>query len=144
MSETTAVAPFTLKLPMTARSVPIARRALQLAMHDWQLDDTATTDVLLVAGELSANVVRHARMPGRMWQLVAARSADAVRIEVTDPDGDRMPVIREGRLDAGSGRGLHLVALLTGGAWGVLERVVGKTVWAEIACPGPGAGGLAS
>lgn len=54
-----------------------------------------------------------------------------LRIEVSDARGDR-PLRFVTDPDAEGGRGLILVFLLAR-TWGVAERDVGKTVWAEIA-----------
>jgi serine/threonine-protein kinase RsbW len=50
------------------------------------------------------------------------------------------PVIEEPTDDAESGRGLALVAALTGDRWGVSDRDgFGKRVWAVVADEGAGA-----
>lgn len=71
-------------------------------------------------------------MRDRQVALVIDRDAERVRVEVRDvgdgmprkpPGGEPLPV---------SGRGLEIVASLSE-AWGVIEQVIGKTVWAELA-----------
>jgi len=111
----------------------LARRltATQLAAwghpHDTDVNDTAQH---LVA-ELAANAVTHGRVPGRDFELRLLRLPEnTLRIEVSDPRGDRR--LRYVNDEAGEhGRGLILVTLLAD-TWGVTERDVGKTVWAEI------------
>ncbi|MGG8408357.1 hypothetical protein ACM614_18020 [Streptomyces sp. 12297] len=59
-----------------------------------------------------------------------------LRVEVSDARADRRPRPRseEARAGAEGGYGLVLVAEFAR-AWGVAERCVGKTVWAEIGMP---------
>lgn len=95
--------------------------------HDSEANDTAQH---LVA-ELAANAVTHGRVPGRDFELrLLLLPEDTLRIEVSDPRADRqLRFVTEP--DGEGGRGLILVTLLAR-IWGVSERAVGKTVWAEI------------
>ncbi|MFJ9099654.1 ATP-binding protein [Streptomyces sp. NPDC102405] len=123
----------TQRLSATPRGARLARRltATQLAAwghaHDTDVNDTAQH---LVA-ELAANAVTHGRVPGRDFELRLLRLPEnTLRIEVSDPRGDRR--LRYVNDEAGEhGRGLILVTLLAD-TWGVTERDVGKTVWAEM------------
>jgi anti-sigma regulatory factor (Ser/Thr protein kinase) len=124
----------TQRLSATPRGARLARRltAAQLAAwghpHDSNVNDTAQH---LVA-ELAANAVTHGRVPGRDFELrlLLLLPGNTLRIEVSDPRGDRqLRFVTED--DGEHGRGLILVTLLAR-AWGVAERDVGKTVWAEI------------
>lgn len=55
-----------------------------------------------------------------------------LRLEVSDPRRDRRPAVRPHAYQAESGYGLRIVdALATD--WGVMDRIIGKTVWAELA-----------
>ncbi|MFF0966293.1 ATP-binding protein [Streptomyces sp. NPDC003703] len=90
-------------------------------------------DLTLVVSELVTNAILHGKTTrGRQVALVIDRDAKRIRVEVRDV-GDGMP-----RQPLGgeplpvSGRGLEIVASLSD-AWGVIERVIGKTVWAELA-----------
>jgi hypothetical protein len=57
---------------------------------------------------------------------------DALRIEVTDTRGDRLPRLRHTAADAESGRGLLLVEALAD-RWGFVPGPPPrKTVWAEV------------
>ncbi|MFI9175452.1 ATP-binding protein [Streptomyces lincolnensis] len=124
----------TQRLSATPRGARLARRltAAQLAVwghpHDSDVNDTAQH---LVA-ELAANAVTHGRVPGRDFELRLRLllPGNTLRIEVSDPRGDRRLRFLTGD-DGEHGRGLILVTLLAR-AWGVAERDVGKTVWAEI------------
>ncbi|MER7567989.1 ATP-binding protein [Streptomyces sp. NPDC097941] len=123
----------TQRLSATPRGARLARRltATRLAEwghpHDTDVNDTAQH---LVA-ELAANAVTHGRVPGRDFELRLIRLPEnTLRIEVSDPRGDRrLRYINDE--DGEHGRGLILVTLLAD-TWGVTDRDVGKTVWAEI------------
>ncbi|MFF4797960.1 ATP-binding protein [Streptomyces sp. NPDC001351] len=127
-------AELTQRLSATPRGARLARRltAQQLAAwghpHDTDANDTAQH---LVA-ELAANAVTHGRVPGRDFKLrLLLLPEGTLRIEVSDPRADRrLRFVNEP--DGEGGRGLILVTLLAR-AWGVSERTVGKTVWAELA-----------
>ncbi|MFF4221937.1 ATP-binding protein [Streptomyces abikoensis] len=117
------------------RCVGLARDELRKSLADWGLtllEDTA----VLVLSELMSNAVVHAKVsPGRQIETSFRRQADGVRIAVDDACEAR-PALR--RQDAESGRGLHLVSLLSA-QWGVADRVgVGKSVWAVVAVPDEG------
>lgn len=89
-------------------------------------------DVAVVVAELAANAVVHGYVPGRDFELrLQALGAGGVRIEVSDARRERRPEVCEERAGAEAGHGLRLVEALAA-KWGVAERVVGKTVWAEI------------
>lgn len=86
---------------------------------------------LLVLSELTTNAVRHGRVPGRYYEVRMAYDGEKlIGIEVSDPS-EGLPVITDATPDAESGRGLAIVGAFAE-AWGVRERVVGKTVWARV------------
>ncbi|MFI6609288.1 ATP-binding protein [Streptomyces sp. NPDC050507] len=136
MTEIALDVPFEIKSPRSLASVPRARKALQKALTAWGVPTDSAADVLLVADELGSNAVTHSHVRGRQWHLVAIRHSGAVRVEVSDSDGDTRPqlthVAPADQPETEGGRGLELVAALSEGRWGVVERVVGKTVWAEV------------
>lgn len=118
-----------------------ARLARHLALHRldaWGIpydSDTSATAALLVA-ELAANAVTHGHVPGRDFELRLTFDARTLRIDVSDPRGERRPD------DPGTaatppprsegGRGLLLVEALAD-RWAVLDRPpFGKTVRAEL------------
>jgi len=86
---------------------------------------------VLVASELASNVVGHACTP----YLVGLSIGDVVRIEVTD-GAAAFPVLRSVPPDAGSGRGLVIVASYSS-RWGVHWLGSAKTVWAEVELESP-------
>ncbi|MFF4506278.1 ATP-binding protein [Streptomyces sp. NPDC001401] len=131
---TTPTAELTQRLSATPRGARLARRltAQQLTAwghpHHTDVNDTAQH---LVA-ELAANAVTHGRVPGRDFELrLLLLPEGTLRIEVSDPRADRQLRFAN-EPDGEGGRGLLLVTLLAR-TWGVSERTVGKTVWAEIA-----------
>ncbi|AGP54164.1 ATP-binding protein [Streptomyces rapamycinicus] len=112
-------------------SIPHVRRAADAALRAWGLDRSAAALVLLVVSELATNAVRHGRVPGRYFEVRIAYDAEKmVGVEVSDPR-EGLPALAEPTPDDESGRGLAIVDALAE-AWGVRERVVGKTVWARI------------
>ena len=127
----------TQRLSATPRGARLARRltGAQLAEwghpHDTDVNDTAQH----VVAELAANAVTHGRVPGRDFELRLLRlPGNTLRIEVSDPRGDRR--LRYVNDENGEhGRGLILVTLLAD-TWGVTERDVGETVWAEVGLGG--------
>lgn len=91
--------------------------------------------VELIVGELAANAVTHGRVPGRDTELRLFRQDGeyAVRIEVSDTRGVRLPLARDPEDEEDGGRGLVLVAALAE-KWGTAPRpgAPGKTVWAVV------------
>ena len=94
----------------------LARHRRELVPHD----------IVLVAGELATNAVRHARTPFS----VTLTSLDGV-VVVSVRDGvDSPPPVTVVGVHEISGRGLRIVAAYTS-AWGVVaEPEGGKSVWA--------------
>ena len=136
----TLVSDFTQRLSATRRGARLAR---QLALH--QLDawgipygsDVSDT-VAHVIAELAANAVTHGHVPGRDFQLRLQLSPHTVRVEVTDTRTERQPPTpgqaATPSTESESGRGLLLVQELSQ-SWGITERSIGKTVWAEVPLP---------
>ncbi|WP_078654089.1 ATP-binding protein [Streptomyces catenulae] len=133
---------FVMRFTATARGARLARRLVAVRLDEWGVPyGTDPHDaIVLIAGELSANAVRHGRVPGRDFVLRLGLVAGApgratVRVEVGDTRTERVPprpdAVREPG-DAESGRGLLLVSRLAA-RWGWQPRVggPGKTVWAE-------------
>ncbi|MFD3625905.1 ATP-binding protein [Streptomyces sp. NPDC058698] len=122
---------------------PATRHGAHTVRHDaekWLADhlppeghesgDLAATASLLAA-ELTANAVLHGRVRGRAARLVVTLDATAVRVEVTDARGERLPA-KSPSEDGESGRGLLLVEALADD-WGVRPHPPGgKTVWAAL------------
>ncbi|MGP4002967.1 ATP-binding protein [Streptomyces sp. 8N706] len=128
---------FAMQFTSSPRGARLARRLAVRRLEEWghpPASDTLCTVALLV-GELTANAVRHGRVPGREFRLRLALDAQArlVRIEVSDagPEWPRTGSVAPASDDE-SGRGLLLVDTLAA-RWGTMPRAgVGKTVWAEV------------
>ncbi|MEU7424339.1 ATP-binding protein [Streptomyces sp. NPDC040750] len=124
------------RLSSTPRGARLARRltATQLATWGYPHDSEPNQTAQLLVAELAANAVTHGRVPGRDFRLrlLLLPGADTVRIEVSDSRADRVLRFLTGDLEAEAGRGLIVVQVLAS-LWGVAERDVGKTVWAELA-----------
>ncbi|MGW3043499.1 ATP-binding protein [Kitasatospora sp. NPDC001159] len=100
---------------------------------------------LLIVAELAANAITHGRVPGRGFELhlaltTTARRGTTLRIEISDPRGDRLPVLPTVHVpNAQSGRGLTLIDALCD-RWGTIPRHPNsKTVWAELDLTAPDA-----
>ena len=85
----------------------------------------------LLISEMATNALRHAATPFRVGIAVT----DVVRLEVWD-HSTQIPRLRPTTLDAESGRGLHILAVLST-AWGVDVLDGAKVVWCELPASGP-------
>lgn len=124
--------------------VHLLRARLTRTLAGWVHEEAMETAVLL-AGELLANAVRHARDPGGGRPLVTLHARlvrDRLLLEVRDRD-PRPPCPRSAEADDESGRGLALVQALAD-RFGVSHRPDGKTVWFSLAVPPPVAQGKPS
>ncbi|MFC3575614.1 ATP-binding protein [Streptomyces yaanensis] len=131
---------FTQLLSATPRGARLARllAVQQLGEWGWPHSCAVSESVALVVAELAANAVTHGRVKGRGFRLtLSVDASEMVRIEVTDPRGDRRPLVRRtGCPTAGTGHGLLLVDALAV-RWGSEPwPPSGKVVWAEIALSG--------
>jgi anti-sigma regulatory factor (Ser/Thr protein kinase) len=133
---------FARRFTSSTRKAQLARRLAVQHLGEWgypPASDTSCTVALLVA-ELTANAVRHCRVPGRDFHLRLAfdTRTRTIRIEVSDACPDQPPTSSPiPSPDDESGRGLLLVDMLAT-RWGATARVpIGKTVWAEVAAGSP-------
>ncbi|WP_079071114.1 ATP-binding protein [Streptomyces yokosukanensis] len=124
------------RLSATPRGARLARRLTshQLASWGYPHDGDPSHTAQLIVAELASNAVTHGRVPGRDFELrlVLLPQKGTLRIEVSDARGDRPLRFLDGRPEDEGGRGLVVVFVLSA-RWGVAERAVGKTVWAEVA-----------
>jgi anti-sigma regulatory factor (Ser/Thr protein kinase) len=121
-------------LPPEAESAAAARRAVRRTLAYWCLGEAAD-DAVLLASELVANAVCHARHdldgqggPGLVLSLTCAGST--LRIEVRDTD-PRPPQPRVPDSLDESGFGFVIVDTMASN-WGVYQAEPGKAVWAEL------------
>ncbi|MCI3223626.1 ATP-binding protein [Streptomyces sp. NP-1717] len=113
----------------TADSIRLARRRAVRLVGEWGWAGLAGTAWLLVS-ELATNALLHGRLRDRLFRVRLQLTASTLRIEVSDPRGERLPRLRLPEDDVCFGRGLLIVAELAD-RWGIEPRTVGKTVWAK-------------
>jgi anti-sigma regulatory factor (Ser/Thr protein kinase) len=125
---------FSVLLSPTPRGARLARLLATEQLRSWELPlDPAR----LIVAELASNAATHGRVPGRNFQLRLRALGGALRIEVTDTRGDRVPRLRAADTTAEAGRGLSLVAALAD-HWGVIQGPSPrKTVWVELTFSAP-------
>ncbi|MGW0885347.1 ATP-binding protein [Streptomyces sp. NPDC002671] len=109
--------------------VPSARRkVVALARNSGSpLQDETLEVVELLASEVITNAVLHSAGP---CDVVVTRTAEQLRVEVTDADPTLPSAVAAGTNDE-NGRGLLLVDALAD-AWGMQPESEGKTTWFEI------------
>jgi anti-sigma regulatory factor (Ser/Thr protein kinase) len=124
------VSPVDVELPAEASSAAAARAAVRSlvvgsgSQGTPRPDQQALDRVLLLTSEVVTNAILHARTPLRL-----TASVDNGQVRVCVYDSLRLlPRVRSYRADAGTGRGMHLVAALAD-QWGVEETSGGKCVW---------------
>jgi serine phosphatase RsbU (regulator of sigma subunit) len=118
-------------LPESPKAARAAREHVREELTAWHLDDlTMTTEML--ASELVANVVRHAKGPISL-RLLRSRS---LVCEVFDGSLTTPRIRRASWTDEG-GRGLQLVAALSD-RWGTRYMTTGKCIWTEQSLPEQG------
>ncbi|MFE1959639.1 ATP-binding protein [Streptomyces sp. NPDC059479] len=123
----------------TAGSVSLARHRAARLVTEWGRAELAWS-VGLTVSELATNALLHACARNQLFQVRIALRPGSLRVEVSDPHGERLPSPRAADEDECFGRGLLIVAQLAD-RWGTEPRTVGKTVFAEFAV---GAGGTRS
>lgn len=129
---------FTQRFSSTPRGARLARHLALYRLDSWGIpydSDASATAALLVA-ELAANAVTHGRVPGRDFEVRLSLDAYTLRIDVSDPRGERRidgpRSVNAPPAGAEGGRGLLLVEALAD-RWVVLDRLpIGKTVRAEL------------
>ncbi|WP_327661951.1 MULTISPECIES: ATP-binding protein [unclassified Streptomyces] len=122
------------RLPHHARSVSRARLLFREQAASWALPQEVRETAELLLSELMTNAYRHAKVPaGREIWARAILTEDRLRVLVTDASAT-LPMPRAVSVEAESGRGLALVAMLAD-EWGAEGREcgVGKVVWFELA-----------
>ncbi|WP_328885951.1 ATP-binding protein [Streptomyces sp. NBC_00316] len=126
---------FTMRFSSTPRGARLARRLAGERLDAWGIPyGSDPHDVLtLIVAELSANAVRHRRVPGRDFRLRLSAEGATLRVEVTDSRGESIPALAEPSNGRDGRRGLLLVAALTD-RWGWYPCVdgPGKAVWAVL------------
>jgi anti-sigma regulatory factor (Ser/Thr protein kinase) len=116
-----------LQLAPVETSVAIARRAATEALHQWDVPESAHSDVILLVSELVTNTLQHGSPPIEMRMRLQGR---CLVLDVSD-GGLPQPVVRELDPSATGGRGLHLIAALAR-TWGTRPTGNGKSVWCVV------------
>ncbi|MCX4820467.1 ATP-binding protein [Streptomyces sp. NBC_01142] len=133
LQSATPAGQFTQLLSATRRGARLARLLAveQITQWGWPRGSERAEAAEAVVAELAANAVMHGRLPGRGFRLSLVLLPSAgLLIEVTDPRGERLPVVP--RTADEEGHGLVIVEALAAD-WGVRScPPSGKTVWAEI------------
>ncbi|MGW0365302.1 ATP-binding protein [Streptomyces sp. NPDC002990] len=133
---------FTQRFSCTPRGARLARQLTLVELDDWGIPESTalSADAGLLVAELVANAVTHGRVPGRDFELKLTLLEGVLRVEVSDARRDRRPAVRPQEYQAEAGYGLRIVEGIAVG-WGVTDRLIGKTVWAELSTRRPGAPG---
>ncbi|MFB7464098.1 ATP-binding protein [Streptomyces sp. NPDC056224] len=124
---------FTQRFSSTRRGARLARLLALVELHDWGIPESTalSADVGLLVAELAANAVTHGRVPSRDFELRMTLLEGVLRVEVSDSRRDRRPAVQPHAFQAETGYGLRIVDAVAAD-WGVMDRVIGKTVWAEL------------
>uniref|UniRef100_A0AAU2JSC8 ATP-binding protein n=1 Tax=Streptomyces sp. NBC_00049 TaxID=2903617 RepID=A0AAU2JSC8_9ACTN len=124
---------FTQRFSCTRRGARLARQLALVELHGWGIPESTalSADAGLLVAELAANAVTHGRVPGRDFELRLTLLEGVLRVEVSDARRDRRPAVLPHGYQAESGYGLRIVDALAVD-WGVTDRLIGKTVWAEL------------
>lgn len=113
-----------------AGSVTLARRRAARLVTEWGHPELAWATALLIS-ELAGNALLHGCLGDRPFKVRTSLRADALRIEVNDPRGERLPSPRLAEDEECFGRGLLIVAQIAD-RWGTAPCPTGKTVYAEL------------
>jgi len=124
-----------LDLPARLASPGKARAVIRSVCRAWDVEDGVCEDAELVATELVANVVDHARTS---CTLTVTANGEGVLIEVRDFYSCPPPQPQPFDPDNPRGRGLQVVAAVSS-RWGVATFREGKSVWALLSGASTGA-----
>jgi len=113
-----------LHLAPEASSLGEGRRFVGRTLREWQVEEARIEPVQLVATELLANAILHARSAPVL--SLGAEGPDLV-LRVAD-ESPEPPVAQKVTADAAGGRGLLMVEALCD-RWGVDPSPSGKVVW---------------
>ncbi|GAA2326198.1 STAS domain-containing protein [Dactylosporangium salmoneum] len=115
-------------LPPDPDSTAAARDLVDRACAQWRVPHLADTAALIVT-EFVANALQYAGTPMRVSVALRRR-----HLHIAVRDGSLRPVRRSGGDDDEPGRGLLIVEGVSA-AWGSMQTVGGKVVWAALRLP---------
>ncbi|MFD5509971.1 ATP-binding protein [Streptomyces sp. NPDC127051] len=131
----TLVRVFTQRFSSTRRGARLARCLAMVELHDWGIPHRTplSEDAERIVAEFTANAVIHGHAAGRDFELRLTLLGGVLRIEVSDARRERRPALQPHApaYQAEGGYGLRIVDAVAAD-WGVTDRVIGKTVWAEL------------
>jgi two-component sensor histidine kinase len=102
----------------------VGRRFVARTLRDWHVDESRIEPVMLVANELVANAIVHARSAP---VLSLSESGADLLLRVSD-ESHTLPIPQAPTTNESGGRGLLLVDALAD-RWGIDARADGKSVW---------------
>jgi serine/threonine-protein kinase RsbW len=117
-------------------SVRVGRRGLSADLEAAGIVEPERSDILILASELLANAIRHARpLPDATIQVMWWVRVDEVEVAVMDGGAGTTPHAEHAPYSALTGRGLRIVESLAD-RWGVSGAGTGhQIVWAVVARP---------
>ncbi|MEV0412581.1 ATP-binding protein [Streptomyces sp. NPDC050448] len=129
----TLVRVFTQRFSSTRRGARLARCLALVELHSWGIPHRTplSEDAERIVAEFTANAVTHGHAPGRDFELKLTLLEGVLRIEVSDARRERRPAVQPHVYQAEGGYGLRIVDALAAD-WGAVDRLIGKTVWAEL------------
>lgn len=113
--------------PPLPASATHARHRLAAQLVTWEIGESETEPVLLIAYELMANAIEHARTP---FELAVCFNGIAVVVDVRD-ESTLQPCLQPFDVHAARGRGLQMVAAMAK-SWSCVQHADSKTVRAVI------------
>lgn len=125
----------TIRAPWRGSSIPRVRAAICVDLAARSVDEETIDEVAIVASELVANALRHARpLHDNTVRVHWTEKNGVVEVDVTDGGGETAPKAMPKAVFAPSGRGLRIVRSLAH-EWGVTEKKGAVTVWASLGGP---------
>ncbi|MFF9321091.1 ATP-binding protein [Streptomyces sp. NPDC014735] len=106
------------------------RRVMRLHLELWGLSEVVHAAQVCVT-EMVANVIKHVG-PGTPSRLAVSVNGGRLRVEVCDPDLQRLPMLITTAGKGEVGRGMALVDGFAD-CWGVILRGDSKVTWCELA-----------
>ncbi|MEI2776577.1 MAG: ATP-binding protein [Tetrasphaera sp.] len=125
----------TIRAPWRGSSIPRVRTAICRDLAAREVDEETIDEVAIVASELVANALRHAKpLHDNTVRVHWTEKNGVVEVDVTDGGGETAPKAMPKAVFAPSGRGLRIVRSLAH-EWGVSEKKGSITVWASLGGP---------